>query len=99
MPSDNRALLVLDISKNNIGKVVLIDGITHEEGESGEMLYWDKDDNCLGAKLPSGCGPLGTIAIANAIPNMRALTSLNLSSNYLGIEGAKTVAKAIKVTN
>jgi hypothetical protein len=40
----------------------------------------------------------GIIAIATAIPDMRALTSLNLSSNNLEAEGAKKVVKAIKVT-
>jgi hypothetical protein len=41
----------------------------------------------------------GPAAIADAIKNMGALTSLNLSSNDLQVEGAKIVAKAIKVTN
>jgi hypothetical protein len=35
---------------------------------------------------------IGVIALANAIPNMGALTSLNLASNGLGIEGAKIIA-------
>jgi hypothetical protein len=39
----------------------------------------------------------GIIAIANAIPNMRALTSLDLSSNRLEDEGSKIIAEAIKV--
>jgi hypothetical protein len=41
----------------------------------------------------------GLIALANAIPDMGVLTSLNLSSNYLEAEGGKIVAEAIKVTN
>jgi hypothetical protein len=40
----------------------------------------------------------GVIAIANAINDMRAMTSLNLSANRLGAAGAKIVAEAIKVT-
>jgi Ran GTPase-activating protein (RanGAP) involved in mRNA processing and transport len=40
----------------------------------------------------------GVIAIANAIPDMRALTSLNLSGNGLGAEGAEHIAEAIKVS-
>ena len=39
----------------------------------------------------------GVIAISDAIPTMGALTSLNLAKNQLGAEGAKHVAKAIKV--
>ena len=38
----------------------------------------------------------GVVAIADAIPAMGALTSLNLASNYLQAEGAKLVAEAIK---
>jgi hypothetical protein len=39
----------------------------------------------------------GLIALADAIPDMRAMTSLNLASNVLRAEGAKIVAEAIKV--
>jgi hypothetical protein len=41
----------------------------------------------------------GIIALADAIPDMGALTSLNLALNKLNAEGAKIVAEAIKVTN
>ena len=37
----------------------------------------------------------GVTAIANAIPTMGALTSLNLADNYIKAEGAKHVAAAI----
>ena len=53
----------------------------------------------------SGCSELtllryvGLITLADAIKGMKALTSLNLSSNDLKAEGAKIVAEAIKVTN
>jgi Ran GTPase-activating protein (RanGAP) involved in mRNA processing and transport len=40
----------------------------------------------------------GVIAFANAISDMRAMTSLNLASNDLWAEGAKIVMEAIKVT-
>jgi hypothetical protein len=43
--------------------------------------------------------PEGPKAIADAIKDMRAMTSLNLSSNNLCAEGGKIVAAAIKVTN
>jgi hypothetical protein len=46
-----------------------------------------------------GLGPGDAVLIANDISDMGALTSLNLSSNYLRAEGAKIVAEAIKVTN
>jgi hypothetical protein len=34
--------------------------------------------------MPEGAKPEGIIAIANAIPDMRALSSLNLASNDIG---------------
>jgi hypothetical protein len=36
--------------------------------------------------------PDGIIALANVIPGMGAMTSLNLASNSLGVEGAKIIA-------
>jgi hypothetical protein len=89
---DMGALTALDVSNNCLGEIVLVDGITHCKADSGKMLYWDKDNKSLGEKLPPGCGPPGIIVIANAIPDMGAITSLNLASNSLGIEGAKIIA-------
>jgi Ran GTPase-activating protein (RanGAP) involved in mRNA processing and transport len=40
----------------------------------------------------------GFMALAAAIPDMGAMTSLDLSRNRLKAEGAKIVAEAIKVT-
>jgi hypothetical protein len=37
----------------------------------------------------------GITALANAIPDMRAMTSLNLASNRLDAEGAKLVAASL----
>jgi hypothetical protein len=39
--------------------------------------------------------PEGIIAIADAIPDMRAMTSLNLASSSLGIAGAKIIAASL----
>ena len=40
----------------------------------------------------------GVIALADILPDMGAMTSLDLSRNRLAAEGAKIVAEAIKVT-
>jgi hypothetical protein len=77
-------LAVLDVSDNKIGDIVLVDGITHCKATSGEMLYWDKDKKSLGEEAPPGCGPLGIIALTNAIPDMGALTYLDISNNSIG---------------
>jgi hypothetical protein len=37
----------------------------------------------------------GIIAIADAIPDTGAMTSLNLASNELGLEGAKIIAACL----
>jgi hypothetical protein len=37
----------------------------------------------------------GVIALADAIPDMGAMTSLNLSKNRLGVEGAKIIAAVL----
>ena len=45
--------------------------------------------------------PEGIIALANAIPDMRAMTSLNLASNYIclsgNMDGIKAISSAVKV--
>jgi hypothetical protein len=40
---------------------------------------------------------LGIIALANAIPDMGAMTSLNLAENHIRADGAKHIAAAITV--
>ena len=38
---------------------------------------------------------LGVTALANTIPDMRAMTSLSLASNSLGVEGVKIIAAVL----
>ena len=47
--------------------------------------------------MPEGSMPVGVIALANVIPDMGAMTSLNLAKNYMWADGAKHIAAAIKV--
>jgi hypothetical protein len=61
---------------------------------SGEETELDFSGQDLGA---GGAGD--AVLIANDISDMGAVTSLNLSSNYLEAKGGKIVAEAIKVTN
>jgi hypothetical protein len=103
MFSDNRAMTSLNISDNNIGQCVQdpelmkLHGVTYEESKSGKMLYWSKDNKNLGEECPTHCcSPMGVAALADAIKDMGALTSLDISSNRLvGEKGTgryKTVA-------
>jgi hypothetical protein len=58
---------------------------THYNQQGGS---WEKS-------CPPGSKPLGVIALADAISDMRAMTSLNLASNSLGVEGAKIIAAVL----
>jgi hypothetical protein len=49
----------------------------------------------LERKLPPGAKPVGIIAIANVIKDMRAMTSLSLASNGLGVEEVKIIAAVL----
>jgi hypothetical protein len=65
------------------------------------MMELNVAGNRLGQNMSSGryvSDMSGVIALADVMPDMRAMTSLNLASNQLGGEGAKIVAETIKVT-
>jgi Ran GTPase-activating protein (RanGAP) involved in mRNA processing and transport len=85
---DNGALSVLNLAENNLGKPVIpegwtsyCDGYRHTDGRTQK----DKP-----AKAE------GIIAIANAIPDMGALTKLDISSNSLWPEGGEALALGLK---
>jgi Ran GTPase-activating protein (RanGAP) involved in mRNA processing and transport len=76
--SDNGALSVLSLASNGIGALVLPAGWTQEGYR--KVVYKHID----GREQSDNPGkPEGIIAIANTIPGMRAMTSLNLASNAL----------------
>jgi hypothetical protein len=89
------ALTHLNLAKNNLGEIVLAAGWRSKDNDGRNP--WVGPDGQEQHEKPGK--PEGIIAIADAIPNMGALTSLNLSSNYLRAEGAKIVAEAMEVTN
>jgi hypothetical protein len=79
-----RALTFLNISHNRIGDLVLPEGWT--KGDSGypDFGKYKHTDGRKQDRAPEGSKPDGVIAVANAIKNMGALTSLNLASNGIG---------------
>jgi hypothetical protein len=100
----------LNLSSNALGEAVLPAGWTKRNGDYvGDLappcwdprtygpIYEHSDGKKHRQQIEHPGEAEGIIAIANAMPDMRAMTSLNLSSNYLEPEGAKIVAKAIKV--
>jgi hypothetical protein len=62
------------------------------------MAYISPEGECHGWNKPDGVEfkRFGVIAIANAIPDMRALSSLNLATNGLYAEGTKLLAEVLK---
>ena len=85
-----RALSVLNLAENQLGKLVLPEGWTEDyDSVEDEDVYKHTD----GREQTDNPGkPEGIIAIANAIPDIGAMTSLNLASNDLRVEGAKAIA-------
>ena len=97
--SNKGALTSLNISANQLGKNAAPAGFTRV---AAEMISTDSEDDeyehADGRRVTRRRGgkPEGVITLANSIKNNGALTSLNLTSNLLGAEGAKHVAEAIK---
>ena len=92
-----RALSYLNLASNGIGELVLPEGWSEKYGNATSFGY-THDDGREQKETPEGSKPEGAIAIANAIKDMGAMTSLNLASNSLCAEGAQIIAEAIKVT-
>jgi hypothetical protein len=85
---DMGALSVLNLASNNLREIVLAAGWRSKDND--DRAPWVGPEGQEQDETPGK--PEGIIAIANAIPDMGAMTSLNLASNSLGIEGAKIIA-------
>jgi hypothetical protein len=84
---DNGALLVLSLKSNNLragGGKALADGL------KGNNVITELNiaDNSLGINNSGWSDMSGIIALANAIPDMRALTKLDISNNSIEQDGA-----------
>jgi hypothetical protein len=86
---DNEALTSLDMSSNKIG---ICDDLPAGWAYNSSYTACYRHKNGNQSSPPSGAKSSGLIAIANAVSDMRAMTSLNLASNTLGVEGAKIIA-------
>jgi hypothetical protein len=86
--SDMRALLVFDISANNIGAPGL--KIISEALEGNATMASLNVANNAATNPMDKSGRTddvsGVVALANAIPDMGALATLDISSNYIGAE-------------
>jgi hypothetical protein len=97
---DMRALTSLNVADNNLGILVLPDGWTKKTVESQEE--YDAYGNevfvhTAGQKQKENPGkPMGLIAIATAIKDMRAISSVNVLFNDIGAEQAHALANVLK---
>jgi hypothetical protein len=90
---DMGALSVLNLADNNLGELVLPGGWTHDYKADYSAKEYNHTD---GRKQDLHPGkPEGIIALGAVIPGMGAMTSLNLASNKLGVEGAKIIAACL----
>jgi hypothetical protein len=85
---------VLNLASNSLGELILPEGWTANWDDAAEDIVYDHTD---GRKRQDNPGkPCGIIAIANAIPDMRALSTLCLTNNKLATkEAGKALAAAL----
>jgi hypothetical protein len=76
-------LTSLNLAANNLGQLVLPEGWSGPMPYDDEKYYKDRDGK-YHEQAPAGSKPEGIIALANVIPDMGALTKLDISSNYIG---------------
>jgi hypothetical protein len=72
---------MLNLASNNLGELVLPEGWTKGEKADYSAYEYTHTDGSKQDQHPGK--PEGIIALANAIPDMGAMTSLNLASNCL----------------
>jgi hypothetical protein len=95
---DMGAMTILDISNNNIGQLTLPEGWSEEYAPSA--VCYDKYEHIDGrqqASAPEGSRAEGVISLANAIPDMRAMTKIDVRNNNIGSEGKRALRKAAGV--
>jgi hypothetical protein len=91
-----RALSFLNLAGNFLGKLVegpLPDGWKSKDDDN--RAPWLRIEDGHKQNEHPNAKPEGIIALANVIPDMEAMTSLNLASNSLGVEGARIIAAVL----
>ena len=99
----NRALMALDLSNNNIGGVsgdVKKDKLQGTSFKKGDTVQYN-GQQCIVVMEEDSDGDLkvqnisGVVALAEALKVNRALTSLDLSRNFIVAGGAEAIAAAL----
>jgi hypothetical protein len=89
------ALTVLNLANNKIGMLVCPEGWS-EPNPGNPDFQFQHTDGRHQAQPPTGSKAEGIIAIANAIKDMRAISSVNLLKNYTDVDQAKALALILK---
>jgi hypothetical protein len=101
----NEAMAMLNLASNNIGQPTLPEGWSDNGSGWGDSQRYEHADGTYAhvSSPPEGSTFHGVIAVANAIKDMGALTSLDISNQvdrYIGAEHrcerAKHLAGALK---
>jgi hypothetical protein len=79
--------------ENNLGERVLPEGWTEGWDDENEEIVYEHTDGMTQKGHPGK--PDGIIAVVSAIPDMSAMTKLNVSSNALCAEGGGVLAAAL----
>jgi hypothetical protein len=96
--SGNRALLSLNISNNSIVAETQVQEADCQGGSfnAGDLVQYQGEECPVSYTWNDGDIKIvllsGIKALADGIKNNEAMTSLNLASNRLGVEGAKIIA-------
>jgi hypothetical protein len=97
----NGSLTSLDINNNNLGELVLPDGWTIDRNgynKRGKAKWIYKHSDGREQKKQHPGKPEGIIAIADAIPDMGAISSVNVLGNFIGVEQAQELIKILHTT-
>jgi hypothetical protein len=87
---------VLNLASNCLGELVLPEGWT-EERKYLKGKWQDVFQDADGTKQSAHPGkPEGIIALANAIPDMGAISSVNILKNGIGTDQAKNLVDILK---
>jgi hypothetical protein len=91
-------LSVLNLSSNSLAELTFVDdGWGDKVYDAQQQTYLYKHTDGREQTEKPAQEPKGAVALAAAIQTDTTVSSLNLSGNSLGAEGAKSIAGALKV--
>jgi Ran GTPase-activating protein (RanGAP) involved in mRNA processing and transport len=93
----NGALTSLNMSNNNLASWVGAEGWSHGyHGDWSGNKFWKHTDGRRQDNKPGKPDVSGVIALADAIPTMGAMTSLNISNNNIPVENMNEIIAIVE---